>query len=75
MHEMICAWAGLAVGLVFPLPRPQKGLYQMVQPEPASGKRLNAESSISDPVSLNFPLAFKIKQIQKCKRKPFGSNK
>lgn len=64
--EIVHPWAGLALALAFPVPKQQKDLYKMVQPEPASGKLLNVSSLLP----LIFLLAFKIKQIQKCKTKP-----
>lgn len=71
---MVCPQAGLAGDLVFPVLETQKDLYNVVQPERASGKLLNVESPVSDLFPLTFPLVFKIKQIQKCKTKPFWDN-
>ena len=72
--EVVCLWAGLAVGLVFPAPKQQKDFYKMVQPKQASGKLLNAQSPVSGLLLLTFPLAFKIKQIQECKTNPLWGN-
>lgn len=44
-HEMVCPQAGLGGGLVFPVPKRQKDFYNVVQPEPASGKLLNVRES------------------------------
>lgn len=52
------------------MPKRQQGLYKTIQLEPARGKLLNAKSLVSDLLTLTFPLAFKIKQIRKCKTKP-----